>query len=183
MDFDYHKLRVIMANTESRPPPRVIIKSFAYDDPVSYIEHIDTPSHQVKFTEKLTMSRINPEAAQKLGKAIRERELKLVIFSGSWCKDCQETIPILAKICQVTKIPMKILGGAKFSQQKPPTWHVPPSPPEMNDLNIERIPAILFIDKNGIEVLRYYERPPVGKSLEQYLLDQVVSKLPMHSTK
>jgi thiol-disulfide isomerase/thioredoxin len=166
-----------MANHEGRPPSRVIIKSFAYDDPVSYIEHIDTPAHQAKFTERLTISRIVPGTAQKLGKAIRDRELKLVIFSGSWCKDCQETIPILAKICQVTKIPMKILGGAKFSQEKPPTWHVPPSPPEMNDLNIDRIPAILFLDKNGVEVLRYYERPPVGRSLEQHLLDIIESKV------
>ncbi|MEX2681972.1 MAG: TlpA family protein disulfide reductase [Candidatus Sigynarchaeota archaeon] len=156
---------------------RVIIKSFAYEDPISYIEHIDTPSHQVKFTEKLATSRVIPEIAQKLGKAIRDRKLKLVVFSGSWCKDCQEVIPALAKICQVTSIPMKILGGAKFSQQKPPTWHVPPSPPEMNELNIERIPAILFIDKNGVEVLRFYERPPAGKSLEHHLLDLVESKV------
>ncbi len=166
-----------MAIHEGRPPSRVIIKSFAYDDPVSYIEHIETPAHQAKFTERLTMSRIVPETAQKLGKAIRNRELKLVVFSGSWCKDCQEAIPILAKICQVTRIPMKILGGAMFSQQKPPTWHAPPSPPEMNDLNIDRIPAILFIDKNGMEVLRYYERPPVGRSLEQHLLDLLESNV------
>lgn len=171
-----------MADLEGRPPSRVIIKSFAYDDPVAYIEHIETPAHQVKYTEKLTMSRIVPETAQKLGKAIRERELKLVIFAGSWCKDCQETVPILAKICQVTRITMKILGGAKFSQKKPPTWHVPPSPPEMNDLNIDRIPAILFIDKSGLEVLRFYERPPVGKSLEQHLLELVESKVSLRST-
>jgi hypothetical protein len=172
-----------MANPEGKPPSRVIIKSFAYDDPVAYIEHIETPAYQVKFTEKLTMSRINPETAQKLGKAIRDRGLKLVIFSGAWCKDCQEIIPILAKICQVTKIPMKLLGGAKFSQQKPPTWHVPPSPPEMNELGIERIPAILFIDKAGMEVLRHYERPPVGKSLEQHLLDIVGSRVLLREEK
>ncbi|NMC06894.1 MAG: hypothetical protein GYA24_16870 [Candidatus Lokiarchaeota archaeon] len=172
-----------MATTPPRGTSRVIIKSFAYDDPISYIEHVDTPSHQVKFTEKLTMTRITPETAQKLGRAMRDRELKLVIFSGSWCKDCQEIIPILAKICQVTKIPMKILGGAKFSQQKPPTWHVPPSPPEMNELGIERIPALLFIDKNGIEVLRFYERPPVGKSLEQHLLDLVETRVPLPPAK
>jgi thiol-disulfide isomerase/thioredoxin len=170
-----------MVNQEGRPPSRVIIKSFAYDDPVSYIEHIDTPAYQAKFTEKLTMSRINPATVQKLGKAIRDRKLKLVIFSGAWCKDCQETIPILAKICQVTKIPMKILAGAKFSQQKPPTWHVPPSPPEMNELGIEHIPAILFIDNAGMEVLRYYERPPVGKSLEHHLLELVESKIALRS--
>nr|MDO8088494.1 thioredoxin family protein [Candidatus Sigynarchaeum springense] len=157
---------------------RIIIKSFAYDNPITYIEHIDVPAHQVRFTEKLAMSRIIPAHAQKLGKAIRDRGLKLVVFSGSWCKDCQEVIPALAKICQVTDIPMKILGGAKFSQQKPPTWHVPPSPPEMNELNIERIPAILFVDKYGVEVLRYYERPPAGKSLEQHLLDLVESRVP-----
>ncbi|MBN2153519.1 MAG: thioredoxin family protein [Candidatus Lokiarchaeota archaeon] len=158
---------------------KVIIKSFSYGDPVSYIEHIDTPAHQVKFTEKLTTSRIMPETAQRLGKAIRDRGLKLLVFSASWCKDCQEVVPTLAKICQVTSIPMKILGGAKLSQKKPPTWHVPPSPPEMNELDIESLPAILFIDKNGTDVLRHYERAPAGKSLEQHLLDLLEAKVPL----
>jgi len=163
------------------PGEKVLIKSFSYPDPVSYIEHIDQPGHQVKFTEKLTVSRINPETAQRLGKVIHDNNLKFVIFSGSWCKDCQEMLPVLAKIHQVTKIPMRILGGAKFSIEKPPTWHSPPSPPEMNDLGIEHIPAILILDKGNHEIARFYERPPMGKSLEQHLLDIIEHKSRMQA--
>ena len=151
---------------------KVIIKSFAFDDPVSYIEHIDIPSQQVKFTEKLSVSHINSEIVQRLGKIMREHGFRLVVFSGSWCKDCQEIIPILAKINQVTRIPMKIIAGAKLNLVKPPKWGSQ-SPPEMTEYNIEKIPAILIVDATNHELGRFYESPPPGKSLERILLDLV----------
>lgn len=154
---------------------KIIIKSFAYDDPISYIEHIDTPSHQVKFTEKLSVSHINSEIVQRLGKMVHDKGLRFIVFSGAWCRDCQEILPILAKINQVTRISMKIIGGAKLNLAKQPKW-ASPSPPEMNELNIEKIPAILIINQGNHEVARFYERPPPGKSLERVLLD-LVSKI------
>ena len=159
-------------DTTSPETKKIIIKSFAYDDPVAYIEHIETPGHQAKFIEKLSVSHINSEIVHKLGKMVHDQDLHFVIFSGSWCKDCQEIIPILAKIKQVTKIPMKIVGGAKINFAKSPKWGVP-SPPEMNALNIEKIPAILILDVNNHELARFYERPPPGKSLEHVLLELV----------
>ncbi|HME52646.1 MAG TPA: thioredoxin family protein [Candidatus Lokiarchaeia archaeon] len=159
-------------DTTITSPKKIIIKSFSYEDPVAYIEHIDTPSHQVKFTEKLSVSHINSEIVQRLGKMVRDRGLHFVVFSGSWCKDCQEIIPILAKINQVTRIPMKIVAGAKLNLMNSPKWG-PPSPPEMNEFNIEKIPAILILDTGNHELARFYERPPPGKSLEHVLLDLV----------
>jgi thiol-disulfide isomerase/thioredoxin len=157
---------------ESNGAKKIIIKSFAYEDPVAYIEHIDTPGHQVKFTEKLSVTHINSEVVQRLGKMVRDHGLHFIVFSGSWCKDCQEIIPILAKIKQVTSISMKIIAGAKLNLVIPPKWGSP-SPPEMNELNIEKIPAILILDKSNHELARFYERPPPGKSLEHVLLDLV----------
>lgn len=159
-------------DAENAGGKKIIIKSFAYDDPVTYIENIDTPGHQVKFTEKLSVSHINSEIVQKLGKIVNDNGLRFIVFSGSWCKDCQEIIPILAKIDQVTRIPMKIIGGAKLNLAKQPKWGAP-SPPEMNDLNIEKIPAILILDPGNHEIARFYERPPPGKSLEHVLLEMV----------
>ena len=162
---------------------KVLIKSFFWTDPIAYIEHIDEPAQQVKFTEKLTVTRVKPEVAQKLGKLVRDNKLRFIVFSASWCKDCQEIIPALAKINQIANIPMKVLGGAKvLAGREPREWHVPPSPPEMNEYNIEKIPAILILDSDLHEIARFYERPPQGKTLEGYLLSIVEAALGLGKT-
>ena len=149
---------------------RVLIKSFSFPDPITYIEHINDASLQAKFTEKLAVSRISAEDAQKLGKFLYDNKLKFVVFSASWCKDCQTVIPLLAKINQIAKMPMQLLGDVKVNLQKPPQWHSPPSPPEINELDVKKIPAILVLNKNSKEIVRMYEQPPEGKSLEKYLV-------------
>ncbi len=150
---------------------KVIIKSFSFPNPLAYIENIDDASLQAKFTSSLANSHVNMTAVQNLGKIIQENQLKLVVFSAAWCKDCQAVLPVLAKIYQILEgsIPMRVLGGAKVNLQKPPQWRSPPSPPEMNALGIEKIPAILVLDRNFTELVRFYERPPEGKTLEQFL--------------
>nr|MDO8119450.1 thioredoxin family protein [Candidatus Sigynarchaeota archaeon] len=150
---------------------KVIIKSFSFPSPLAYIEHIEDASLQAKFTSNLANSHVNVAAVQNLGKIIKENRLKLVVFSAAWCKDCQVVLPTLAKIYQILdgSVPIRVLGGAKVNFQKPPQWHVPSSPPEMNELGIEKIPAILVMDKNSTEILRFYEQPPEGKTLEQIL--------------
>ena len=156
---------------------RVIVKSWSYDDPISYITNIDIAQYQVKFSEKLSTSRIRPEIASKLGQVVLENKLKFLVFSADWCKDSQEVLPLLAKIYQVTKIPMKILGGIKKNLNPPPAWKVPPSPPEILEYGVEKVPCILILDKNSYEVARVYEQPPPGKSLEQHLLNVIETHL------
>jgi thiol-disulfide isomerase/thioredoxin len=169
----------------SNPDEKILVKSFSWTDPIAYIEHIDEPSQQVKFTEKLTVTRVKPEVAQKLGKLVRDYKLRFIVFSASWCKDCQEVLPALAKINQIANIPMKILGGAKINQLVQANgnkWHIPPSPPEMNTYNIEKVPAILILDGYLHEIARMYERPPPGKTLEAYLLGLIETALGLGKT-
>ncbi|MHA1791104.1 MAG: TlpA family protein disulfide reductase [Promethearchaeota archaeon] len=162
---------------EYTPGNRVIIRSFYFSDPIKYIEHIENQKNQAKFIEKLSMSRIDPEVTKKLEHVIKKNKLQLVVFSASWCKDCQQVIPVLAKIYQETQIPIKQLGNVKVNLKKPPQWHVPPSPPEINELDVKKIPAILILDQGNIEIARIYEQPPEGKSLEQHLLDTITNAL------
>ncbi|MFX0098203.1 MAG: TlpA family protein disulfide reductase [Candidatus Hodarchaeota archaeon] len=152
---------------------KIIVKSWSYDDPISYITNIDIAQYQVKFSEKLSTSRIRPDIASKLGQVVLENKLKFLVFSADWCKDSQEVLPLLAKIYQVTKIPMKILGGIKKNLNPPPSWKVPPSPPEVLEYNVEKLPCILVLDKGSCEIARVYEQPPPGKSLEKHLLEVI----------
>lgn len=154
---------------------KVIIRSFAFSDLIAYIEHVEPPLLQSKFTEKLAVSHVNPVDAQRLGRLVHENGLHLVVFSAAWCKDCQEVIPTLAKVNQIAAMPVKVLGGAKVNLQQPPQWHSPPTPPEFNELDIKKIPAILVIGKERRELARFYERPPPGKTLELHLLETVTN--------
>ena len=77
---------------------------------------------------------------------------------------------------------MKVLGGAKLKIKEPREWHMPPSPPEMNTYNIEKIPAILILDHDLHEIAHFYERPPPGKTLEAFLLSMIESALGLGKT-
>ncbi|MBD3188557.1 hypothetical protein GF325_17130 [Candidatus Bathyarchaeota archaeon] len=148
---------------------RVIIRSPWHDNPIDYITNIEVPKFQSKFTERLAISSINTEVTRKLARLFFQHDLKLVVFSAAWCKDCQIVIPVLAKLYQMTKIPMKILGDVKVNQSGMPQWHVPPSPPEINELAVVKVPAIIILDDNNNELARIYEQPPEGYTLEQHM--------------
>ncbi len=49
-------------------------------------------------------------------------------------------------------------------------WAVPPSPPEVDTLNIIAIPTILIYRLDGKEVGRIIENPKIMPSLEEELL-------------
>ncbi|MHA1998907.1 MAG: TlpA family protein disulfide reductase [Promethearchaeota archaeon] len=157
---------------------KVIVKSFSFNDPTSYITNIQKASLQVKFTERLAVSRINTHVTSQLIEQIRKHKLKFVVFSADWCKDCWQVIPVLSKIYQFAKFPIRVLGGIKVNINTPPQWHSPPSPPEINFLEVEKIPAIIILDQKSIEIARIYEQPPPGKTLEQHLLKTIKEAIP-----
>jgi len=66
---------------------------------------------------------------------------------------------------------MYILGGVKTDPLNPDRqWAVPPSPPEMDTLNIIAIPTILVYTKDGTEIGRIIENPSIQPTLEEELL-------------
>jgi hypothetical protein len=95
----------------------------------------------------------------------------VVTVSADWCKDCVANVPVLDLIHEATGLPVYILGGVKTDPLNPDRqWAVPPSPPEVDTLNIIAIPTILIYAKNGTEIGRIIENPSIKPTLEEELL-------------
>jgi len=50
-------------------------------------------------------------------------------------------------------------------------WSIPPSPEEVEEFSVRRIPTIFVLDREGRVMGEIVESPPAGKSLEAALLD------------
>jgi hypothetical protein len=95
----------------------------------------------------------------------------VVAIGADWCKDCVTNIPVLDLIHEATGLPVYILGGVKTDPLDPNRqWAVPPSPPEVDSLNIKAIPTMLVYTKDGKEIGRIIENPSLKPSLEEELL-------------
>ena len=95
----------------------------------------------------------------------------VVAIGADWCKDCITNIPVLDLIHETTGLPVYILGGAKTDPLNPNRqWAVPPSPPEVDTLNIKAIPTILIYTLDGREIGRIIENPSIKPTLEEELL-------------
>ncbi len=101
-----------------------------------------------RFVSRYEETEIPEEYLQRLQQLLTGKTI--IAFSAEWCKDCSNNIPVLARISEKIGVPFKILGGIKSDPKgKGPYWKSPPSPPEINELNIKRIPWIAVIDDEG----------------------------------
>jgi thiol-disulfide isomerase/thioredoxin len=96
----------------------------------------------------------------------------IVAFSAEWCPDCLRNIPVLHLIAEATGMGIRVFGhlmrDAKSNERR---WAVPPSPPEVEEFNVVKIPLIVVLNKRGEKIGEIIENPPTGKTLEQALLD------------
>ena len=96
----------------------------------------------------------------------------IIVFSAEWCPDCSRNVPVLAQISNETGIEVRVFGhlerAAKDSGEK---WRIPPSPPEVKDFDIVKIPTIMVYSLKGERLGEIIENPPNGKSLERAILD------------
>jgi len=56
-------------------------------------------------------------------------------------------------------------------------WKIPPSPPEVEDFTVRKIPTIVVIDEKDEKTEEIIENSPEGKTLEEALLDIIVARL------
>ena len=67
--------------------------------------------------------------------------------------------------------------GIKSAPLDPDTrWRVPPSPPEVNDFDLRKIPTFYILDSSGKQVGEMIENPEVKPTVEEelvYILDNV----------
>lgn len=130
-------------------------------------------SLEPRFREKFLMRKQTYMLSQEAVNSLRQLTEKYVIvaFSAEWCKDCAQHIPVLALISEATGLEVRIFGGLKkdpLSQTR--KWRIPPSPPEVETFNVNKIPLIIIFDMEGKEVGRIVESPKVKPTLEEELL-------------
>ena len=119
--------------------------------------------------ERRAAYRLDGDAIQK----IKEHSVGVVVvvFSAEWCPDCHRNLPVLGLIAEATGIETLVFGHImRDSKSSTRRWAVPPSPPEVDEFKVERIPHIFVLDHMGIKIGEIIENPPVDKTLEEALL-------------
>lgn len=139
-----------------------------------YIQSLDPPFRE-KYLARKQEYQPKPEALQELRQVASSHVI--VVFSAQWCKDCAVNVPVLALISEQTGIEVRVFGGLK----KDPLshvrkWRVPPSPPEVETFNVDKIPLIIVFDSQGNEVGRMVENPVHMPTLEEELLEIIKSR-------
>ena len=134
-----------------------------------YIEGLARP-FQEKFLIRKQTYLLKTETINQLKKFANKSVI--IVFSAEWCKDCAVNIPVLALISEATGIEVRVFGGLK----KDPLghakkWRIPPSPPEVETFNVDKIPLIILFDRQGKEIGRIIENPSNMPTLEEELCE------------
>jgi thiol-disulfide isomerase/thioredoxin len=134
-----------------------------------YIESLEQPFSE-KFLARKQTYQLKREAINQLKKFADK--YVIVAFSAEWCKDCAANIPVLALISEATGLEVRIFGGLRRDPLSPERkWRIPPSPPEVKTFNVDKIPLMIIVDREGKEIGRIVENPRYGFTLEQELYE------------
>jgi len=135
---------------------------------LEYVE--DCREKAPRFHEQCETYLLDEEAVTKI--RCHSSRVVVVAFSAEWCPDCHRNILILALLHREAGLEIRVFGhlmrDAKNDDRR---WRIPPSPPEVDDFDVVKIPHIAVLDMNGEVVGEIIENPPEGKTLEQALLD------------
>ncbi len=95
-----------------------------------------------------------------------------VVFCADWCRDCKTNVAAFAKMIKLKPgINGVFYKGIKTAPKDPDIrWRVPPSPLEVNDFDLRKIPTIYIVDSNGKLVGEMLENPEHKPTLEEELL-------------
>jgi thiol-disulfide isomerase/thioredoxin len=137
------------------------------EDVKEYIE--SSKENAPQFMERYNSYKLDPEAATKI--KCHSQKYTIYAFSAEWCPDCYQQIPILAHIQEETGLKTRILGhlmrDAKSSTKR---WRIPPSPEEVEEFNVIKIPSMFVLDNTGNKVGEIIEFQPKGMTLEAAVL-------------
>ena len=141
----------------------------AASEPVlEYVE--DCREKAPSLHEQYENYRLDEEAVTKI--RCHSGRVVVVVFSAEWCPDCHRNVPILSLLHRETGLEVRVFGHLmRDAKNDGRRWRIPPSPPEVDDFDVVKIPHIAVLDMNGEVVGEIIENPPEGKTLEQALLD------------
>ena len=100
-------------------------------------------------------------------------KLFVLVFSAEWClRDCATNVPVLALLSEKAGLKVGVFGGLiKDSLNPNEEWRIPPTPPEVKDFNVIKVPHIVIFDMNGRELGTIIENHAPGKTLEEEILE------------
>jgi thiol-disulfide isomerase/thioredoxin len=138
------------------------------EDVKHYIE--SSKEKEPRFMERYNSYEVDKEIATKI--KCHSEKYAIYAFSAEWCPDCMRNIPVLARIQEKTGLKTRIFGhimrDAKSSTKR---WRIPPSPAEVDEFDVIKIPSMYILDKDGNKVGEIIENPPTGMTLEAAILD------------
>ena len=137
------------------------------EDVKHYIESSREKAPQ--FMERYREYKLEREMVMKIN--CHSDKYIIFAFSAEWCPDCYRNIPVLAKLQEATGLEVRIFGhlmrDAKSSTKR---WRIPPSPAEVEEFDLVKIPSMYILDKQGQKVGEIIENPPEGMTLEAAIL-------------
>jgi len=102
----------------------------------------------------------------------RAKDYLIIVFSAEWCPDCFRNIPVLDLLAEATGIEVRVFGHMmRDDKSNTRKWAVPPSPLEVEEFNVVKIPLMVVLKKDGRKLGEIIENPPPGRTLEQALLE------------
>jgi thiol-disulfide isomerase/thioredoxin len=128
------------------------------------------------FHERKKSYQLNSDIATELQKYIDQ--FVVFAFSAEWCPDCQRNIPVLGLISETTGMEVNIFGNLMRDPKNPKAfWRIPPSPAEVKEFNVTKIPAINILTLGGHRIGEIIENPPENKSLELSILEIIQKQI------
>ena len=123
-----------------------------------------------RFAERKATYKLDKETVEKI-KAYADSAI-VVVFSAEWCPDCFRNVPVLCLISEEAGLEVRVFGHLMRNVKDPDEkWAIPPSPPEVKDFNVIKIPLIIVLNEEGEKRGEIIENPPEGQTLERALLN------------
>jgi len=122
-----------------------------------------------RFMERFYGYKLDYRVADKIRK--HAGEAVVFVFSAEWCPDCHRNVPVLALIHEATGLEVRVFGHImRDSKSDTRRWAVPPSPREVEDFKVSKIPYIVVLSVDGEKMGEIVENPRPGLTLEEELL-------------
>ena len=145
-----------------------VTKLRSRSEPVmKYLE--DARAKTDRFNERFYGYKLDHEATEKIRK--HAKKAVVFVFSAEWCPDCYRNVPVLALISEATGLEVRVFGHImKDPKSNTRKWAVPPSPPEVEEFKVAKIPYVMVLNMKGEKLGEIVENPKPGLTLEEELL-------------
>jgi len=134
-------------------------------------DYVNEPSKAKEtFDRRHDEYKLDPVTVKELKN--RAKDYLIIVFSAEWCPDCFRNVPVLDLLAEATGIEVRVFGHImRDDKSNTRKWAIPPSPPEVEEFNVVKIPLVVVLKKDGKKLGEIIENPPPGKTLEQALLE------------